>query len=182
MGRTGKWFAHQNFIRGEALGRPVPFTPDIIAFAKGVASGMPLGGIIAKETLIGHWTSGAHASTFGGNPISCAAALATIEVIEEEDLLHNAYTQGQYLARLLGTLEDSYPVFDNSRGIGLMRAIDLPLDNNQRNKLLMKCFEKGLILLGCGKHGIRFCPALNVTREEIETCVCILEDSIKELI
>ncbi len=176
MGRTGKWFAHQNYDG---------FKPDIITFAKGIASGMPLGGIITERDLMRYWVPGSHASTFGGNPVSCAAALATINVIEEEDLLENANAKGKLLRTLLEENSRSIAVLENTRGLGLMSAVDIvgykdgvPI----RDTVLNKCFDKGLILLGCGKEGVRFCPALNITTEEICKCTEILFDTIKEVI
>ncbi len=177
MGRTGRWFAHQNWDHTD-------FEPDIITCAKGIASGMPLGVMLADPNLMKKWPAGSHASTFGGNPVCCAAALATIEVIETEALMANAEKQGQWTTILLSFLCDSYHMANNPRGLGLMQAVDILGENKKgsyRDQVLMRCFEKGLILLGCGKDGIRFCPALNVTKEEIETCICILEESIKEI-
>lgn len=178
MGRTGQWFAHHNFPILDGIGNMMSFRPDIITFAKGIASGMPLGGIIADEEIISKWTYGAHASTFGGNPISCAAALATIKVIEDEGLLNNAALMGDHLRTRLQEIEDDLPVIENVRGLGLMTAIDVIDD---RNLVISKCFDKGLILLGCGANGIRFCPALNVTKEEVDTCVNILSEALNEV-
>jgi 4-aminobutyrate aminotransferase len=177
MGRTGRWFASQHWS--------YEFTPDIITSAKGIASGMPLGVMMADKDIMSLWEPGSHASTFGGNPVCCAAALATIEVIEREDLMDNAEKRGFELGDLLRFLRDTSGAVANPRGLGLMRAVDILGENkkgNFRDQVLMRCFEKGLILLGCGKDGIRFCPALNVTEEEVKTCVTILADTISELI
>lgn len=177
MGRTGRWFAHQNWDYTD-------FEPDIITCAKGIASGMPLGVMLASVKLMSTWDSGSHASTFGGNPISCAAALATIEVIEDDNLLDNVAKRGFELSDLLLFLRDSCNTVEDPRGLGLMRAVDILGENKKgtyRDQVLMRCFEKGLILLGCGKDGIRFCPALNVTKKEVETCITILADTIEEL-
>jgi 4-aminobutyrate aminotransferase len=179
MGRTGKWFAHHHVTLDNGN-----FIPDIITSAKGIASGMPVSAMIADADIMSGWPPGSHASTFGGNPVCCAAALATIEVIEEEGLLENAETVGQHLGKMLEMLERAKPIFDNPRGVGLMRAIDLPGENRKgalRDQFLMACFRKGLILLGCGAKGIRFCPALNVTTEEVNKCVTIMEDTINEI-
>lgn len=181
MGRTGKWFAHHNFETTKGN----HFRPDIITVAKGIASGMPLGVMLAKKDIMQYWSPGSHASTFGGNPISCEAALTTIHVIEEEGLLNNAETQGKYLRDRLSMLDKSLGPVENIRGLGLMTAIDIvggTVEDSYCNSVLNRCFEKGLILLGCGKHGIRFCPALNVTKEEIDTCICILQEAIEEVI
>lgn len=168
MGRTGKWFACDHF-RVE---------PDIITIAKGVASGMPLGIMMASSPTMNEWEPGSHASTFGGNPIACAAALKTIEVIEREKLLLNAKTRGLQLNKGLETLAKTHECVNNPRGLGLMRAVDIHED--LRENVLKHCFNKGLILLGCGKYGIRFCPALNVTEEEVDVCLNVLEESIRE--
>lgn len=176
IGRTGHFWAHQNFE---------DFHPDIITSAKGIASGMPLGVMLAKGDLMYDWKPGSHASTFGGNPIACAAAVATIETIEREKLMDNAEVIGKHLGKMLEFLHTSYGIVENPRGLGLMRAVDVLGENKAgtyRDQVIYKSFEKGLILLGCGANGIRFCPALNVTKEEVDTCVCIIEDSIKEII
>jgi len=178
MGRTGRWYANQHW---EYMG----FEPDIITSAKGIASGMPLGVMMADEEIMSLWEPGSHASTFGGNPVCCAAALATIEVIEKEYLLDNAEKHGFELGRELRLLQDVHDVVQNPRGLGLMRAVDILGENKKgsyRDQVLMRCFEKGLILLGCGKDGVRFCPALNVTEKEVDTCVSMLEETIKEII
>lgn len=168
IGRTGRWFASEHF----------DVLPDIITVAKGVASGMPLGVMIADHDIMEEWEPGSHASTFGGNPISCAAALKTLEIIEKEDLLTNATDVGGYLGKMLGLLAKSYDIVNNPRGLGLMRAIDI-VDPQRREDVLDKCFDSGLILLGCGASGIRFCPALNVTKEEVDVCITLLEEAVK---
>jgi len=181
VGRTGEFWAHQNFTGTDGD----IFIPDIICSAKGIASGMPLGVMMARVDLMYGWKPGSHASTFGGNPVSCAAALATIDVIEKEGLMDNAAVMGAHLGTMLDLMYKACGVTDNPRGMGLMRAIDVLGENKKgtyRDQVLMRCFEKGLILLGCGKSGIRFCPALNVTTEEVDTCVRILEDTINEII
>ena len=170
IGRTGKWFAHKHFKDA---------APNIITCAKGIASGMPLGVMMASADLMSTWMPGSHASTFGGNPVSCAAALATIEVIADDILLDNANVQGKILGGLLEDLRGSCGVVENPRGLGLMRAVDI-LGDGLRDRVLVRCFEKGLILLGCGKYGIRFCPGLNVTKEETNVCLNVLEESIRE--
>ncbi len=174
MGRTGKWFACEHF----------GIEPDIITIAKGVASGMPLGIMVADPDLMEEWEPGSHASTFGGNPISCVAALKTIEIIKEEKLLKNVNERGQQLNNGLKALAKTHECVRNPRGLGLMRAVDVHDEDLEelRFNVLEKCFKKGLILLGCGKYGIRFCPALNVTREEIDVCLNILEESIRETV
>jgi 4-aminobutyrate aminotransferase len=167
LGRTGRWFACEHF--GVA--------PDIVCVAKGIASGLPLGAMIARAELM-TWPPGAHASTFGGNPVSCRAALATLDLIERE-YLANAVERGDELATALSQLAAKFPHrLANPRGLGLMRAIDV-IENNEisparRNELIQAAFREGLLLLPCGRSAIRFCPALCVTSGEIATAVGIL--------
>jgi 4-aminobutyrate aminotransferase len=167
LGRTGRWFACEHF--GVA--------PDIVCVAKGIASGLPLGAMIARAELM-TWPPGAHASTFGGNPVSCRAALATLDLIERE-YLANAVERGDELATALSQLAVQFPHrLANPRGLGLMRAIDV-IENNEinpvrRNELIQAAFREGLLLLPCGRSAIRFCPALCVTSGETATAVGIL--------
>jgi 4-aminobutyrate aminotransferase len=167
MGRTGKMWACEHFS----------VEPTMITAAKGIASGMPLGVLIAKDM---NWTPGQHASTFGGNPISCAASLATFEVIEEEDLLTNATDRGDQLDCLLSSFMQRYDFISNARGLGLMRAIDIATPE-LRSKILRRSFEKGLLLLPCGASGIRFCPPLTISRKEINKGMEIFEEVLKSI-
>ncbi len=174
MGRTGKFWASEHF----------DFVPDILASAKGLASGLPLGAVIASEDIM-DWTPGAHASTFGGNPVSCAASLKTIELIEN-GLMENARVQGEHLAKGLNHLREKYPVIGDVRGLGLMRAIEIikpravkdTKNKSLRDKILLKAFERGLLILGCGENSVRFCPSLVISREQVECAISILDDSI----
>jgi len=175
MGRTGRMFAIEHF----------GVEPDIICLAKGIASGMPLGAMIAREDVM-TWKPGSHASTFGGNPIACAAALETISLLEEE-LIHNANVVGDYLKGLLLALKDKHPMVGDVRGLGLMLAIDLVKDRQTmepdvelRNALVQSCFQKGLLLLGCGQSAIRFCPPLVIHERDAATAVRILDQALVE--
>jgi 4-aminobutyrate aminotransferase len=166
MGRTGKMFAMEHF----------GVEPDIMALAKGIASGMPLGAMVAKSDIM-IWEAGSHASTFGGNPISCSAALATIELLEDE-LMENAKTRGEYMMTRLRKLQNSIECIGDVRGKGLMIGVELVKDRETkeradtwRNEVVLKAFEKGLLLLGCGENTIRFSPALTVSKEEIDVCL-----------
>jgi len=170
MGRTGKMFASEHF----------GLEPDIICIAKGIASGMPLGAIIAKAEVM-NWPYGSHASTFGGNPVSCAAALKTIELLEN-GLVENAAKMGEYLLQRLKTIAPKYSFIGDVRGIGLMVGMEIVDDkeSNQkdpetRNKILEMAFYEGLIILGCGPNSVRFAPALVVEKEHIDCCLDILE-------
>jgi 4-aminobutyrate aminotransferase len=163
IGRTGKWWAIEHY----------GVEPDIVAAAKGIASGMPLGAIIAREEIM-NWTPGAHGSTFGGNPISCAAALATLDLIENE-YMANAIEQGEFLMDALVEMQPRHPSMRYGRidGRGLMVGIELVLDEERtpagalRNRLERIAIDHGLLILGAGESTIRFCPALMIERETL---------------
>jgi 4-aminobutyrate aminotransferase len=176
MGRTGKMFAMEHF----------GVTPDIVCLAKGIASGMPLGAMIARADIM-DWGPGSHASTFGGNPISCVAALETIHVLQD-GLMDSAATTGQYLMEELRTLQERHPLIGEVRGIGLMAGMELVRDRQtkepapaERERLVQEAFRRGLLLLGCGESTVRFCPPLVVTQAEVDTAVSILDDVLKGL-
>jgi len=176
MGRTGKMFAMEHF----------GVTPDIVCLAKGIASGMPLGAMIARADIM-DWGPGSHASTFGGNPISCVAALETIHVLQD-GLMDSAATTGQYLMEALRTLQERHPLIGEVRGIGLMVGMELVRDRQtkepapaERERLVQEAFRRGLLLLGCGESTVRFCPPLVVTQAEVDTAVSILDDVLKGL-
>jgi len=172
MGRTGKMFAVEHY----------GVEPDIVCSAKGIASGMPLGAIIAKASVM-DWPSGSHASTFGGNPVSCRAALATIDLIERE-YLANAAARGEQLRAGLSKLMQKHSTLANVRGLGLMTAVDVvnaadqSASPTQRERIIQTAFHKGLLLLGCGESALRFCPPLCVTANQVETALRILGDAI----
>ena len=175
FGRTGKMFASEHWA----------LEPDIVCAAKGIASGMPLGAMIARAE-ISSWPSSSHGSTFGGNPVACAAALATIELIEE-GLVENAAKMGALLKERLTALGTHHNTIAEVRGLGLMVGVEFcrPDDNNTpdrqlRERVMQKCFEKGLLLLGCGESTLRFCPPLIVTAEEVETAVRLFDEAIPE--
>jgi len=176
MGRTGKMFAMEHF----------GVDPDIIALAKGIASGMPLGALTARAEIM-DWEAGSHASTFGGNPVSCMAALATIELLEE-GLMENAAVQGKRLMDGLVKLQQSHECMGDVRGKGLMVAVEFVKDRETkepartwRNDIIRHAFEKGLLLLGCGENSIRFCPSLTVNTAEIDKCLSIFDDVVREM-
>jgi 4-aminobutyrate aminotransferase len=163
MGRTGKMFAVDHY----------GVEPDIVCSAKGIASGMPLGAIIAKGDVM-DWPSGSHASTFGGNPVSCRAALATIDLLERE-YMANAAERGEQLRAGLRVLSGRHPGLSGVRGLGLMTAVDLPAAAF-RERVIQACFHRGLLLLGCGETAIRFCPPLCITAAQVETCLRVLDE------
>ena len=176
MGRTGKMFAMEHF----------EVAPDIIALAKGIASGLPLGAMVARADIM-NWEAGSHASTFGGNPISCEAALATIELLEEE-LMDNASERGDQLMAGLAELQKSIECIGDVRGMGLMIGVELVKDRvtkeragDWRDRVIHEAFHRGLLLLGCGQNTIRICPPLTVSSEEVEVFLHIFEESLREL-
>ena len=162
MGRTGKMFAVEHY----------GVEPDIICSAKGIASGMPLGAIIAKAEVM-DWPPGSHASTFGGNPVSCRAALASIELLERE-YMANATVRGEQLRAGLRELSKKHAGLTNVRGLGLMTAADLP-SGTTREKVIQTAFERGLLLLGCGETALRFCPPLCISAAQVDTALRILD-------
>ena len=174
MGRTGKMFAMEHF----------KVSPDIIAVAKGIASGMPLGAMIAPAKIM-NWEAGSHASTFGGNPISCQAAMATIKLLEN-NLMKNAEKQGSRLMKGLLELQKTYECMGDVRGKGLMIAVELVKDRETkepatklRPRIIRKAFEMGLLVLGCGENSIRFSPSLTVKASEVDTCLSLFEEAMK---
>lgn len=176
MGRTGKMFAIEHW----------GVEPDIICLAKGIASGMPLGAIVAKSDVM-NWPPGSHASTFGGNPVSCVAALETIALLEEE-LIENAARIGSFLMPRLRELQDRHPLIGDVRGKGLMIGIELVRDRETKERavqesdeLVQACFRRGLLLLGCGENGVRLAPPLMIDEEQAETALSILDEALTDL-
>jgi 4-aminobutyrate aminotransferase len=159
--------------------------PDIITLAKGIASGLPLSATVASEKIM-NWLPGSHASTFGGNPVSCQAALATIKLLEE-GLIDNAAKQGAYMINELKKLERTYPIIGDVRGLGLMLAVEIVKDKEtkayapeERDSIIQRAFSKGLLLLGCGRNAIRFCPPLILTKDDADIALSIFETCLKE--
>lgn len=175
MGRTGKFFAMEHFA----------VVPDIICIAKGIANGLPLGAIVALDTVM-DWTPGSHANTFGGNPVACAAALETIRVIEEEGVLANAQAMGKRLMIALKQLAEEHPTIGDVRGVGLMVGAELinPQTGQHAKKLrnlsVDNSFYKGALLLGAGASTVRFLPPLNVTANEIDMGLDIFTAALQQ--
>jgi 4-aminobutyrate aminotransferase len=176
MGRTGRMFAVEHF----------GVVPDVICVAKGIASGMPVGAIIADAELM-DWPAGAHASTFGGNPVSCRAALATIDLLERE-YLANAAERGEQLKTALEELAAPYDWIGEVRGLGLMLAMEIvehrrtrKPDPARRNRIVNEAFQHGLLLLGCGESAVRFSPPLCITAEQVETGVGVLREVLEQI-
>ena len=173
MGRTGKWWAIEHF----------GIEPDIVTAAKGIASGMPLGACIARQSVM-DWERGSHGNTYGGNPLSCAAALATIELIQDE-YLANAAEVGQYTMDALEEIQARHPSIGDVRGKGLMIGVDFVNDRKSKepakqlaDRVVELAFERGLLTLGCGKSVIRVAPALSITKSEIDEGLVIFEKAV----
>jgi len=173
MGRTGRMFAIEHFGA----------VPDMICLAKGIASGLPLGALIARADVM-DWPPGSHASTFGGNPVSCRASLATFDLIERE-YMANAIDRGAELKAGLEQLTLTIATLSAARGLGLMLAVDVVgpkgPDAERRNAIVDAAFERGLLLLGCGKAGVRFCPALCVTSEQVATALDLFAAACRDV-
>jgi 4-aminobutyrate aminotransferase len=177
MGRTGKMWASQHF----------GVVPDIFAVAKGIASGMPLGATVARADLM-TWPPGAHASTFGGNPVSCAAALATISLLEEE-LVENAANMGRHLRDRMSDWTSRFPAVGQVRGLGLMIGVELVRDRatrepapELRDRIVSMAFERGLLILGAGENTLRLCPPLIVSRDQCDFAADTLEECLRQLV
>jgi 4-aminobutyrate aminotransferase len=174
-GRTGKWWAIEHS----------GVEPDMVCMAKGIASGMPLGICMTRAEIM-DWVPGSHASTFGGNPVSIASALATIEILKREGMANAARVGAVMMERLKGW-KDSHPSVGDVRGRGLMIGIELVKDKAtrepaaaQRNRVETLAFERGLMVLGCGENSIRLCPPLIVSEEEAMVALDILEDALTQ--
>ena len=174
VGRTGKWWAVEHS----------GVEPDMITIAKGIASGMPLGIVMTKAEVM-DWVPGSHASTFGGNPVCIAAALATLDVIEREKLVQNSATVGEYILDRMADWPRKHRLVGDVRGRGLMIGVDIVKDKAtkeyaaaERDRIIELAFERGLLLLGCGPSAVRLSPGLVVTKDEAEVAVEILDESI----
>lgn len=173
FGRTGNWFASQTF----------DVKPDIMAVAKGIAAGLPLSATIASKELMDQWPLGSHGTTFGGNPIACSAALASLDIIKEEGLLENTKLMGEYAINRLLEMKKEFPVIRDVRGVGLMIGIELcnpetgEPDGNAVMNVLDACLEGGVLFYLCGNSGevIRMIPPLTITKEQIDDGLDILE-------
>jgi len=170
-GRTGRPFAAETY----------GVCPDVVLFAKGIASGMPLGGIVAPRALMERWPTGTHGSTFGGNPVTCAAALATLDVLEREGLYDRARDVGE---RLLGRLQAEVRPLDvvrDVRGLGLMIGIELS-DAATATAVCHRCLAAGVIVLACGpdENILRVVPPLTITDDELDHGLRVLVDALAQ--
>jgi 4-aminobutyrate aminotransferase len=173
MGRTGKMFASDHH----------DLKPDIICLAKGIGSGLPIGVTVARADLM-NWKPGAHASTFGGNPVCIAAALKTIELLERE-LVANSASVGKYLQDGLRKLMQKHDCIGDVRGLGLMVGVEIVTDSasnkpapDLRDRIERNCYERGLIILGAGANTIRWSPPLILTRENVDVALEIFDEAI----
>jgi 4-aminobutyrate aminotransferase len=173
MGRTGKWWAIEH----------TGVEPDIVCMAKGIASGMPLSACVSRAGIM-DWAPGSHASTFGGNPVSIAAALATINILEREGIA-NAARVGEFILERVRGWKQTHPLVGDVRGRGLMIGVELVKDKatrepaaDLRNRIVNLAFERGLMILGCGESSIRICPPLIVKEEEASVALDIFEEAL----
>jgi 4-aminobutyrate aminotransferase len=175
IARTGKWFAVEH----------TGVHPDIVCMAKGVASGMPLGITMARADVM-DWVPGSHASTFGGNPVCIASALATLDVIENERLLNNSTAVGDHMRKRMADWPSKLKLVGDVRGRGLMIGVEIVKDKvtkeygaADRDRIVELAFERGVLFLGCGPSTVRICPALIVTKDEADVAVDVLEECIR---
>jgi 4-aminobutyrate aminotransferase len=168
MGRTGKMWAIEH----------AGVEPDIVISGKGIASGMPLGAMIAKDSVM-TWTTGTHGSTYGGNPLACAAAIATLDVIRDEELLETAAKVGDLLRNGLRDTQSRHDEIREVRGLGLMIGIELT-DHDRAAAVEREAFERGLLILGCGESSIRMSPALVFGEDQARVALELFEDVVAE--
>jgi len=175
FGRTGRWFACEHF----------GVTPDIITLGKAIASGFPLSAVGSTSKIMSGWPPGAHGTTFGGNPVSCAAACATIDKIEKDSILENASKTGQYAMERLLSMQKKYPSIGDVRGLGLMIGVEFVKKDNSPDRGFLKqvmdrCFSRGLIIIECGpdKNVARLMPPLTVKDAEMEKALDIFEEAL----
>jgi 4-aminobutyrate aminotransferase len=162
--------------------------PDIMTLAKGLGSGMPIGMMVAKRSIMQKWSRGAHGNTYGGNPLCCAAALATLDLVEHE-YCANAAKVGDYFMNKLRTLADRYPVIGEVRGKGLMIGMELVTDKISKtpakklcDALITRAFHHGLILLACGQSTVRFMPPLLIQTSDVDEAVALLTAALDEVL
>jgi 4-aminobutyrate aminotransferase len=173
MGRTGKWWAIEHF----------GVEPDMITAAKGIASGMPLGACIARKSVM-DWKKGTHGNTYGGNPVSCAAALATIDLIEKE-YLQNAAEVGAYAMDALEEIKSKHPSIGEVRGKGLMIGVEFVVDRDTKepakelsDRVVDLTFERGLLMLSCGRSVIRIAPPLSISKSEVDDGLRVFDEAV----
>jgi 4-aminobutyrate aminotransferase len=176
-GRTGKWFAIEHF----------GVVPDMITTAKALSAGLPIGALISRADLM-TWQPGSHASTFGGNPVSAAAALATISFIEENKLMDNATKLGEYMMRIFNEWKEKYEIVGDVRGKGLMIGIEIVKDKTKKefgaeeaSKIIDIAWKNGVLLITCGRSTLRVAPPLTITKSLIDEALGVMESAISEV-
>ena len=177
FGRTGKWFAQEHF----------GVVPDIMTVAKGIASGLPLSGVFSRTDLMKKWQTGSHGGTYGGNAVACAAGVATIRAMLDEDMPGNAARRGIQLMTGLRKLQEEYPIIGDVRGLGLMIGTEFTIKGKPADKSILKavlhaCEERGLLLLSCGTYDnvIRWIPPLIVNEQQVNDGIGIFAEALKE--
>jgi 4-aminobutyrate aminotransferase len=177
MGRTGRWCAIENW-KAE---------PDVVCMAKSLASGLPLSAIVARSKVM-DWEGGTHASTFGGNPVACAAALAVLGIIRDEHLMENAVKQGNYIMKRLNEIKETSEILGDVRGKGLMIGAEI-VDNKKSKapapkkaeEIMMRSWKRGVAVITCGKSTIRLAPPLVITKDLVDSALDIIIDTMKEV-
>jgi len=179
FGRTGRWFAQEHF----------DVTPDIMTVAKGIASGMPISGVLSRLEYMKKWKTGTHGGTYGGNAIACAAGVASIKAMKEENMPQNAQVRGEQLRSQLRRIQLDYPVIGDVRGLGLMIGVEFKTperkpDKNTTKAVVKACFDRKLLLLTCGTYDnvIRWIPPLIVNEQEVNTAVGIFSDALQSFV
>lgn len=174
VGRTGKWWAIENWN----------VEPDIVCSAKGIASGLPLGLMFARQSIMKKWVPGAHGNTYGGNPLACAAALTTLELVEN-GMMANAIEQGEFIMDALAEMQMRHPSIGDVRGLGLMIGVEFVQDKTSRQpaqqlreEVVRHAFQNGLLLLGCGRSTIRIAPPLMIERPLVEEGLELFEAAV----
>jgi 4-aminobutyrate aminotransferase len=177
IGRTGKWFAVEHWKT----------EPDIICSAKSLASGLPLSATIARTRLM-DWEAGSHASTFGGNPLACVAAMKVLEIIKKQKLLENAEKQGNYIMKWLYDINEEHEIVGDVRGKGLMIGVEFVADKqtkkagpDQAREVMLRCWRRGVAIVTCGVSTLRLVPPLTITKELVDSSLEIIGDVIKEV-
>ena len=177
VGRTGKWWAIEHWN----------VEPDIVCIAKGIASGVPLGLMAARRSLMEQWPAGSHGNTYGGNPIACQAALATLDLIETE-YMENAAEMGEYILDALTEMQTRHLSIGDVRGRGLMIGIEFVLDKETkepatalRHDVVQNMFQRGLLTLGCGRSAVRIAPPLMIPKPLVDEGLEIFEDALTEV-
>ena len=178
MGRTGKWSSIEHFN----------FEPDLVAYGKSLAGGMPMSAIVGREEIMSSLDAPAHLFTMGANPVSCAAAVATLEMMKEENLVEEAARKGEYAKSRMKAWENQYEFIGNVRGLGLSIGVDIVTDKQSKTrdndaalKICNRCYERGVVIIAVAGNVLRFQPPLVITDEELNQALTILEETFEEL-